>query len=72
VALCLSPARLLRKIAADVPRQRLALDVWEMEQEAVIRDLQKIGFPILRWDPDEPLGLLVRAIHALHQRRRIS
>jgi uncharacterized protein (DUF58 family) len=72
VALCLSPAKLLRKITADELQQRMALDIWEMEQDAVIRDLQRIGFPILRWDPDEPLGLLVRAVHALHQRRRIS
>lgn len=71
VALCLSPAELVRETAVR-PAERIALDLWELETDAAVTDLQNIGFPILRWNPEEPLELVARSIRALQQRRRIS
>jgi hypothetical protein len=69
VILSLSPSELIRQIVADNPVNRAAMDIWEMERGNELMSLRKIGLPILRWDPEEPLNLLARSIRALQHRR---
>jgi uncharacterized protein (DUF58 family) len=71
VALYVSPAGLIRDTGTGSTK-RIALDLWEVEMDTAVNDLQKIGFPILRWNPAEPLDLVARSIRALQQRRRVS
>lgn len=53
--LYLDTAARLREWAAAAPKRRMALELWELEQELAMRRLQKVGVRLARWDGSHPL-----------------